>query len=194
MYSQRNLSSYSVFFIPWSTPENKSFRAKVFHIMKVKRKSISYHAFSSPSSEEQGEKEILIAYLVLLSSTHLWAIPAQFKNKPVERYFFKSKSISQTKQEESELHRRAWWVWVDPRPQEDAHLHGDLITWSMWRQRADSSSTKLRSTCKKGGPSSSRWKLWKINKDNQWSPISLFIIFYFHFLFFVWIFYIFLRA
>ena len=72
--------------------------------MKVKSKSISYHAFSSPSSEEHGEIEILIAYLVLLLSTHLRALPTQFKNKPVQRYFFKSKSISQTKQEESELH------------------------------------------------------------------------------------------
>ena len=71
------------------------------------------------------------------------------------------------------------------------HLRGDLTTWSMWRQHADSSSTKLRITCKKEGPSSSRWKLWKINKDNQWSPISsfrclLFSIFIFclHFYFF----------
>ena len=97
MYSQRNLSSSSVFFIPWNTPETKSSKAKVFHIKKVKSKSISYHAFSSPSSEERGESEILIAYLVLLSSTHLRPLPARFKNKPVQRYFFKSKSISQTK-------------------------------------------------------------------------------------------------
>ena len=54
------------------------------------------------------------------------------------------------------------------------HLRGDLTTWSMWRQHADSSSTKPRITCKKGGPSSSRWKLWKINKDSQWPPISSF--------------------
>ncbi|KAM2646743.1 hypothetical protein TB1_000062 [Malus domestica] len=45
MYSQRSLSSYSVFLIPWSTSANKSSRAKVFHIMKVESKSISYHAF-----------------------------------------------------------------------------------------------------------------------------------------------------
>ena len=62
---------------------------------------ISYHAFSSPSSEERGESEILIAYLVLLSSTHLRPLPAHFKNKPVQKYFFKSKSTSQTKHDES---------------------------------------------------------------------------------------------
>ena len=192
MSSQRKLSSYSVFFIPWNTPETKSSKAKVFHIKKVKSKSISYHAFSSPSSEERGESEILIAYLVLLSSTHLRPLPAHFKNFSVQRCFFKSKSTSQTKQEESELLRRAdesgWFQEFKKMP----HLRGDLTTWSMWRQHADSSSTKLRITCKKGGPSSSRWKLWKINKDNQWSPISFihylllsFSIFVCNFLFFL---------
>ncbi|KAM2699455.1 hypothetical protein EV1_038331 [Malus domestica] len=46
MYSQRNLSSHSVFFIPWGTSANNPSKAKVFHIMKVESKSISYHAFS----------------------------------------------------------------------------------------------------------------------------------------------------
>ncbi|KAM1568624.1 hypothetical protein ACFX10_033833 [Malus domestica] len=46
MYSQRNLSSYSVFLIPWGTSANNPSKAKVFHIMKVESKSISYHAFS----------------------------------------------------------------------------------------------------------------------------------------------------
>ncbi|KAM2690090.1 hypothetical protein EV1_043309 [Malus domestica] len=46
MYSQRNLSSHSVFFIPWDTSANNPSKAKVFHIMKVESKSISYHAFS----------------------------------------------------------------------------------------------------------------------------------------------------
>ena len=124
----KKLSSYSVFFIPWSTPENKSSRAKVFHIMKVKSKSISYHAFSSPSSEEHGESEILIAYLVLLSSTHLQVLPAQFKNKFMQRYFFKSKSISQTKQEESELRRRADESELIQEREKMPHLRGDLIT------------------------------------------------------------------
>ena len=128
MYSQRNLWSYSVFFIPWNTPENKSSRAKVFHIKKVKSKSISYHAFSSPSSEEHGESEILIAYLVLLSSTHLRPLPTQFKNKPVQRYFFKSKSTSQTKQEESKLLRRADESGLIQEREKMPHLRGDRIT------------------------------------------------------------------
>ena len=174
MSSQRKLSSYSVFFIPWNTPENKPSRAKVFHFKKVKSKSISFHAFSSPSSEERGESEILIAYLVLLSSTHLRPLPAHFKIFSVQRCFFKSKSTSQTKQEESELLRRADESGLIQGREKMPHLRGDLTTWSMWRQHADSSSTKPRSTCKKGGPSSSRWKLWKINKDDQWSPISSF--------------------
>ena len=68
------------------------------------------------------------------------------------------------------------------------HLRGDLTTWSMWRQHADSSSTKPRITCKKGGPSSSRGKLWKINKDNQWPPISSFRCLLFSIFIFVCIF------
>ena len=194
MYSQRNLSSYSVFFIPWSTSAIKSSKAKVFHIMKVKSKSISYHAFSSPSSEEQGEREILIAYLVLLSSTHLWALPAQFKNKPVQRCFFKSKSISQTKQEESELLRRADESGLVQEFKKMPHLRGDLTTWSMWRQHADSSSTKPRITCKKEAhpvQDESCGKSTKATNDHLLVP---FVIFYFHFQFFDWSFYIFLRA
>ncbi|KAM1453528.1 hypothetical protein ACFX15_002982 [Malus domestica] len=46
MHSQRILSSHSVFLIPWDTPANNPFKAKVFHIIKVESKSISYHAFS----------------------------------------------------------------------------------------------------------------------------------------------------
>ncbi|KAM1794349.1 hypothetical protein ACFX11_034832 [Malus domestica] len=46
MAFQQTLSSHSVFFIPWDTPANNPSRAKVFHIMKVESKSISYHAFS----------------------------------------------------------------------------------------------------------------------------------------------------
>ncbi|KAM1566672.1 hypothetical protein ACFX11_045921 [Malus domestica] len=43
---QQTLSSHSVFLIPWGTSANNSSKAKVFHIMKVENKSISYHAFS----------------------------------------------------------------------------------------------------------------------------------------------------
>ncbi|TQD97748.1 hypothetical protein C1H46_016614 [Malus baccata] len=64
MHSQRILLSYSVFLIPWDTPANNPFKAKVFHIIKVESKSISYHAFSFLLL-------VLIAYLALLSSTHL---------------------------------------------------------------------------------------------------------------------------
>ncbi|TQD84107.1 hypothetical protein C1H46_030335 [Malus baccata] len=64
MHSQQILSSHSVFLIPWDTPANNPFKAKVFHIMKVESKSISYHAFSFLLL-------VLIAYLALLSSTHL---------------------------------------------------------------------------------------------------------------------------
>ncbi|KAM1728925.1 hypothetical protein ACFX12_019383 [Malus domestica] len=46
MPSQQTLSSHSVFLIPWDTSTNISSKAKVFHIMKVESKSISYHAFS----------------------------------------------------------------------------------------------------------------------------------------------------
>ncbi|KAM2475946.1 hypothetical protein ACFX1W_042681 [Malus domestica] len=64
MHSQRILLSYSVFLIPWDTPANNPFKAKVFHIIKVESKSISYHAFSFLLL-------VQIAYLALLSSTHL---------------------------------------------------------------------------------------------------------------------------
>ncbi|KAM1520155.1 hypothetical protein ACFX1Z_022887 [Malus domestica] len=38
MHSQRILLSYSVFLIPWDTPANNPFKAKVFHIIKVESK------------------------------------------------------------------------------------------------------------------------------------------------------------
>ncbi|KAM2115560.1 hypothetical protein ACFX1Q_023977 [Malus domestica] len=38
MHSQRILSSHSVFLIPWDTPANNPFKAKVFHIIKVESK------------------------------------------------------------------------------------------------------------------------------------------------------------
>ncbi|KAM1270954.1 hypothetical protein ACFX2J_031826 [Malus domestica] len=43
---QQTLSSHSVFLIPWGTSAINPSKAKVFHIMKVESKSISYHAFS----------------------------------------------------------------------------------------------------------------------------------------------------
>ncbi|KAM2195676.1 hypothetical protein ACFX1R_029652 [Malus domestica] len=43
---QQTFSSHSVFFIPWGTSANNSSKEKVFHIMKVESKSISYHVFS----------------------------------------------------------------------------------------------------------------------------------------------------
>ncbi|KAM1848769.1 hypothetical protein ACFX14_012863 [Malus domestica] len=43
---QQTLLSHLVFLIPWGTSANNSSKAKVFHIMKVESKSISYHAFS----------------------------------------------------------------------------------------------------------------------------------------------------
>ena len=181
MSSQRKLSSYSVFFIPWITPENKPSRAKVFHIKKVKSKSISYYAFSSPSSEERGESEILIAYLVLLSSTHLRPLPAHFKNKPVLRYFFKNKSTSQTKQEESEVHPRADESGLIQEFKKMPHLRGDRTTWSMWRQRADSSSTKLRITCKKKAHPVQDESCGKSTVMTNNHLLVLFVIFYYHF-------------
>ncbi|KAM1052610.1 hypothetical protein ACFX13_000215 [Malus domestica] len=63
MPSQQSLSSHSVFLIPWDTSANNPSKAKVFHIMKVESKSISYHAFSLSfslslfSSAGQGERE-----------------------------------------------------------------------------------------------------------------------------------------
>ncbi|KAM1125122.1 hypothetical protein ACFX2B_039955 [Malus domestica] len=38
MYFQHTLSSHSVFLIPWDTPANNPSRAKVFHIIKVESK------------------------------------------------------------------------------------------------------------------------------------------------------------
>ncbi|KAM1643506.1 hypothetical protein ACFX2K_013317 [Malus domestica] len=70
MPSQRSLSSHSVFLIPWGTSANNSSKAKVFHIMKVESKSISYHAFCLSfslwlfSSAGQGEKKAISQHLV----------------------------------------------------------------------------------------------------------------------------------
>ncbi|KAM1787844.1 hypothetical protein ACFX11_038204 [Malus domestica] len=68
MSFQQTLSSHSVFLIPWGTSANNPSKAKVFHIMKVESKSISYHAFDL---EPTAWNPFLIAYLALLSSTHL---------------------------------------------------------------------------------------------------------------------------
>ncbi|KAM2258160.1 hypothetical protein ACFX1S_003269 [Malus domestica] len=59
MSSQQSLLSHSVFLIPWGTSANNSSKAKVFHIMKVESKSISYHAFSLSlfSPVGQGERK-----------------------------------------------------------------------------------------------------------------------------------------
>ncbi|KAM2972327.1 hypothetical protein FF2_019042 [Malus domestica] len=46
MPSQRSLSSYSMFLIPWGTSATNDTKAKVSHITRVESKSISYHAFS----------------------------------------------------------------------------------------------------------------------------------------------------
>ncbi|KAM2564730.1 hypothetical protein TB2_012993 [Malus domestica] len=112
MPSQRRLSSHSVFLVPWGTSANNSSKAKVFHIMKVESKSISYHAFSLSfslslfSSTGQGEREqsasiwyqssdlkpivwnpFLIAYLASLSSTHLqhFMLPLHLPHLPGEQ-------------------------------------------------------------------------------------------------------------
>ncbi|KAM2845538.1 hypothetical protein COP1_027974 [Malus domestica] len=45
MPSQQSLSTHLVFLIPWDTSANNPPKVKVFHIMKVEGKSISYHAF-----------------------------------------------------------------------------------------------------------------------------------------------------
>ncbi|KAM1067540.1 hypothetical protein ACFX2B_022583 [Malus domestica] len=95
MPSQQSLSSHSVFLIPWDTSANNPSKAKVFHIMKVESKSISYHVFSlsfslslfftygtrrkraisrtwyqSSNLEPTVWNPFLIVYLALLSSTH----------------------------------------------------------------------------------------------------------------------------
>ncbi|KAM1017230.1 hypothetical protein COP2_048053 [Malus domestica] len=102
---QQTLSSHSLFLIPWGTSANNSSKAKVFHIMKVESKSISYHAFSlsfSLSLFWDKEKEsnqpalginlpiwnpFLIAYLALLSSTHLHhlMLPLRLPHLPGEQ-------------------------------------------------------------------------------------------------------------
>ncbi|KAM2205661.1 hypothetical protein ACFX1S_025127 [Malus domestica] len=46
MPSQQNLSSHSLFLIPCDNSANNPSKEKVFHIMKVESKSISYHVFS----------------------------------------------------------------------------------------------------------------------------------------------------
>ncbi|KAM1140686.1 hypothetical protein TB2_040692 [Malus domestica] len=157
MAAQQSLSIHLVFLIPWGTSANNSSKAKVFHIMKVESKSISYHAFSlsfslslfSPAG--QGEREqsantwyqssdleptawnpFLIAYLALLSSTHLQHLM---------------------------LHEKL------------PHLPGEqikevkMIPRSMWRQCANSSSARDKEK-------ESKWSaLGKIQKRNRPSPL-----------------------
>ncbi|KAM2088874.1 hypothetical protein ACFX1T_032895 [Malus domestica] len=110
MYFQHTLSSHSVFLIPWGTFANNPSKAKVFHIMKVESKSISYHAFSSQ---------------LLLSSTH---------------HLMPSLCFSLIRE-----------VKMIPR--------------SMWRQRANSSSTKDKEK------ESKRWALGKIEERNRPTPL-----------------------
>ncbi|KAM2596145.1 hypothetical protein TB2_040614 [Malus domestica] len=148
MPSQRSLSSHSVFLIPWGTSANNSSKEKVFHIMKVESKSISYHAFSMSfslslfSSTGQGEREqlastwyqssdleptawnpFLIAYLALLLSTHLPHLPGE--------------QIREVK----------------------------MIPRSMWRQCANSSSARDKEK------ESKWWALGKIEERNRPSPL-----------------------
>ncbi|KAM2462508.1 hypothetical protein PS1_013379 [Malus domestica] len=151
MPSQRSLSSHSVFLIPWGTSANNSSKAKVFHIMKVERKSISYHAFSLSFSMSlfpsagQGERTIsqhlvsifrsgtdclepiLIAYLALLSSTHL-----QHFMLPLHLPHLSGEQIRKVK----------------------------MIPRSMWRQCANSSSARDKEK------ESKWWPLGKIEKRN----------------------------
>ncbi|KAM1724217.1 hypothetical protein ACFX11_022681 [Malus domestica] len=157
MPSQRSLSSHSVFLIPWDTSANNSSKAKVFHIMKVESKSISYHAFflsfslSLFSSAGQGQREqsastwyqssdleptawnpFLIAYLALLSSTHLQhlMLPLRLPHLPGEQ-------IREVK----------------------------MIPRSMWRQGTNSSLARDKEK------ESKRWALGKIEERNRPSPL-----------------------
>ncbi|KAM1940254.1 hypothetical protein ACFX13_027976 [Malus domestica] len=157
MPSQRSLSSHSVFLIPWGTSANNSSKAKVFHIMKVESKNISYHAFSlsfslslfSPTG--QGEREqstntwyqssdleptawntFSIAYLSLLSSTHL-----QHLMLPKKIPYLPGEQIREVK----------------------------MIPRTMWRQCANSSSARDKEK-------ESKWSaLGKIEKGNRPSPL-----------------------
>ncbi|KAM1219753.1 hypothetical protein ACFX2G_047786 [Malus domestica] len=70
MHSQRILLSYSVFLIPWDTPANNPFKAKVFHIMKVESKSISYHAFSLSFLQPAPALEYSSSYVSASSLTY----------------------------------------------------------------------------------------------------------------------------
>ncbi|KAM2689942.1 hypothetical protein EV1_043179 [Malus domestica] len=111
MHYQRSLSSYSVFLIPWSISANKPSRAKVFHIMKVESKSISYHAFFMSFS------------LSLLSP-----LPDCLPSLALE---YSSSTVG---------------VLLEKMPHPQVK-QVKMIPQSMWRQRANSSSTKQRITC-----------------------------------------------
>ncbi|KAM1403997.1 hypothetical protein ACFX2I_012528 [Malus domestica] len=159
MSSQRSLSRHSVFLIPWGTFANNSSKEKVFHIMKVESKSISYHVFSLSfslslfSSAGQGEGEqlartwyqssdldlepttwnpFLIAYLALLSSTNL-----QHLLLPLHLPHLLAEQIREVK----------------------------MIPRSMWRQCANSSSTRDKEK------ESKWWALGKIEERNRPSPL-----------------------
>ncbi|KAM1099071.1 hypothetical protein PS2_005690 [Malus domestica] len=147
---QQTLSSHSVFLIPWGTSTNNSSKAKLFHIMKVESKSISYHDFSMSFSLSlfwDKEKEsnqlalginlpiwnpFLIAYLALLSSTHLhhFMLPLRLPHLPGEQ-------IREVK----------------------------MIPRSIWRQFSNSSSARDKEK------ESKRWALGKIEERNRPTPL-----------------------
>ncbi|KAM0986119.1 hypothetical protein ACFX2C_013324 [Malus domestica] len=159
MPSQQSFSSHSVFLIPWGTSANNSSKAKVFHIMKVESKSISYHAFSlsfslslfSLAGQEERKQSastwyqysdleptawnpFLIAYLALLSGTHF-----QHLMLPQKLPYLPGEQIREVK----------------------------MIPRSMWRQCANSSSTRDKEK-------ESKWlALGKIEKGNRPSPLPL---------------------
>ncbi|KAM2470649.1 hypothetical protein ACFX1W_046031 [Malus domestica] len=152
MLFQQTLLSHSVFLIPWGTSANNSSKAKVFHIMKVENKSISYHAFSLffslrcfgtmrkraisqhlVSIFRSGiDCPFLIAYLALLSSTYL-----QHLMLPLREPHLPEEQIREVK----------------------------MIPRSMWRQCANSSSARDKEK------ESKWWALGKIKERNRPSPL-----------------------
>ncbi|KAM2019481.1 hypothetical protein ACFX1T_022270 [Malus domestica] len=78
-HSQRSLSKYSAFFPPDNTSANKHTRARISHIIRVKSKSIPYHAFSLSFllalflPARQGEREQSVSTWNQASSQELTA-------------------------------------------------------------------------------------------------------------------------
>ncbi|KAM1985520.1 hypothetical protein ACFX16_013681 [Malus domestica] len=112
MPSQQSFSSHSVFLIPWGTSANNSSKEKVFHIMKVESKSISYHAFSLSFSLSFPALEYSssTSYASSSSTTSAWGTDKGSENDTSKHKKQAEKNvdctIKSTQQKESDLKPR----------------------------------------------------------------------------------------